>query len=288
MISIIKLISRLPLPVLHLLSFKLYILMYYLIGYRKKVVLSNLRNSFPDKSEKEIQAIAKKFYFRFADYIVETLKGITISKQELTKRVKVKNFEVIEPYIADKQTIIFLVSHQFNWEWTLLFNSIIMPVQVDGLYKKLSHPAFEKLILEARGRFGAHMIEKDSSVREIVRRKSIQRVIAIVADQIPILHSPAEKYWTTFMKQDTAFYAGGERIAKMIKAPVFFLNITAPKRGYYDIEFVHLVDPPYDKKGHEILESYVKATEKLIHKEPEGWLWTHKRWKYSQEEDRNR
>lgn len=288
MIVILKLISRLPLAVLYMISNFLFVLMYYLIGYRKKVILNNLRNSFPDKSEDEIQLIAKKFYGRFADYIVETLKAITITKEELTRRMKVLNPEVVDPYLNKGQSGVFMVSHQFNWEWVILTSSVVLPAQIDGIYKKLSHPKMDKLVLDSRSRFGAHLMEKDRSLRDIVKRKDILRLIGIVADQLPILHSKAEKYWTTFLNQETAFYAGGERISKMIKAPVFFIDVHRPRRGYYELEFKVIAEPPYDKSGHEILDSYVKATEKLIQREPEGWLWSHKRWKYTKQDDENK
>ena len=280
MIPLLKLLSRLPLSLLYILSFKLYILMYYLIGYRKKVVLENLKNAFPEKSEKELLALAKKFYSRFADFIVETLKSLTISEEEMKKRVHFKNPELLTQYAENQQSALVLVSHQFNWEWALQYCSLVLPVQVDGLYKKLENEKMEVLLKDTRSRFGAHMIEKENSLIKIMKRRAIPKILAINADQLPVQSSPAEKYWDKFLNQDTAFFVGGDRIAKMLKVPVYFMNIKSPKRGYYEIELQELAQPPYQKEGFEIMEKYVKATEKLVIEEPEGWLWSHRRWKY--------
>lgn len=284
MTVLITLLSRLPLWLLYGLSKVLYFLMFYVIGYRKKVVLANMRNAFPEKSASEIRQTAQRFYARFADFMMETLKGITISEATLKKRVQFKNPEILEEYVAKQQSVIFLISHQFNWEWALLAATFNLPLPVDGIYKKLSNPKMNALILKARSRFGAYLIEKDQSQREIVKRRKIVKGIAIVADQLPVKYSPAEKYWTTFLHQDTAFFVGAERIAKLLKLPTLFMEIHCPKRGYYEVSFCPLTTPPYQKEGHEILENYVKATESLIITEPEAWLWSHKRWKYKHEE----
>ena len=283
MTFIIKLLSRLPLWLLYILSYKLYVLMFYVIGYRKKVVLDNMRNSFPEKSEDEIKQIAKRFYARFADFMVETLKGITISEASLRKRVHFKNASMLNKYVEQQQSVVFLVSHQFNWEWALLAAAFNLPMPMDGIYKKLSNAKMNELILKARSRFGAHLIEKDSSQREIVKRRKVLKGIAIVADQLPVQSSPAEKYWGQFLNQETAFFVGAERIAKLLQLPTVFMDIHATKRGYYEVVFREVSSPPYEKEGHEILETYVKATESLIRSEPEGWLWSHKRWKYKKE-----
>lgn len=254
--------------------------MYYIVGYRKKVILENLRNSFPNKSDQEINALRKKFYRRFADFIVETLKGLTMSEAEINKRIRIKNPEVLTPYVEQNKSILFLITHQFNWEWAMLACSLQLPIQIDGIYKRLTNDKMEALMLQARSRFGAHLIEKDNSLMEIMKRGKILKGTAINADQLPVQSSPAEKYWTTFLHQDTAFFLGGERIAKMLKLPVFFMGIRSPKRGYYEIEFTELAQPPHAKDSHEIMKNYVATTEKLINSEPEGWLWSHRRWKY--------
>lgn len=279
---LIKLISRLPLSVLYIFGDFLYFLMYYVIGYRKKTVQNNLQNAFPDKSTEEVRKIRKEFYIRFSEYIVETLKAITISKKELLKRVKFTNVPDVQSYADQKQSIIVIASHQFNWEWALLVGCVVLPFPVDAVYKRLSNKKFDELMRSTRARFGGEPIEKSKVLRQIIKTKDRLRALGIVADQSPRVNSP--KYWTTFMHQETAFFLGPEQIAKAAKYPAYFFKVEREKRGYYTVELVKLAEPPYDKESHEILEKYARETEKLIISDPPGYMWSHRRWKLKKED----
>ncbi len=280
MIFLVKLISLLPLWLLYFLAdFAQLILR--LIGYREGVIHGNLSRSFPEKSEQEIREIMRSFYCNFANFFVETLKGYTISKSELTKRVKFTNLAVLDEFVEKQQSVVFFVAHQFNWEWALQAGSFQLPMQLDGIYQKLNSPTFDKLVLETRSKFGAFLIEREASIMQIVRRKNIFRGLSIIADQIPHQGAKSERYWTTFLNQETAFFTGGEKIAKLLKMPTLFMNIQSPKQGYYEIEFIKLTEPPYEANSNQIVEKYVRATEKLISENPSNWLWSHKRWKYN-------
>ncbi|MDX1628647.1 MAG: lysophospholipid acyltransferase family protein [Fulvivirga sp.] len=274
---LIKLLSRLPLPVLYALGDVLYIFTFYVIGYREKVVTTNIKNAFPEKSPKEIKSIRKTFYKRFSEHIVETLKAITISESEILKRVKFVNVPAVQPYADQGQSILFIGSHQFNWEWVLQVGCLVLPFPVDAVYKRLSNKKFDQLMKETRGRFGGQPIEKSKMLRQIVKTKDRLRALAIVADQSPRANAP--KYWTKFMHQDTAFFLGPEQIAKAAGYPTFFYKVERKKRGYYTVELVKLAEPPYEKDTHEILEKYVRETEKLIKNDPPGYMWSHRRWK---------
>lgn len=282
---IIKLLSRLPLGVLYAFADILFVLVYYVAGYRKTVVYNNLTNSFPEKSEAEIKAIAKAFYKRFTQYIVETLKSITISEKELLKRVKFTNVPDVQPYADAHQSIVVIASHQFNWEWALQVGCLVLPFPVDAVYQKLSNKSFDRLMVETRGRFNGKPIEKSRVLREIIKSKDRLRALGIVADQSPRPHSP--KYWTNFLNQETAFFLGPEQIAKAAKYPAFFFKVERPKKGHYTVELVKLAEPPYEKEGHSILENYARETEKLIQSDPAGYMWSHRRWKLKKEEKEN-
>lgn len=268
--------------VLYIISDVMFFIVYHLVGYRKHVVINNIRNSFPEKNNKEIQKIAKEFYKRFMDFTVETLKGITISKEELIRRVKFVNVPDVQPYADVNQSILVIASHQFNWEWALLTGCIVLPFPVDAVYQRLSNETFNWLMVDTRGRFGGKPVEKSKILREIVRDPNRLRALGIVADQSPRPHSP--KYWTTFLQQDTAFFLGPEQIAKAAKYPVFFFKVNRVKRGYYTVEMIKLADPPYVKEHHDIIEAYARATEALVKEDPAGYLWSHKRWKLKKEQ----
>ena len=249
-----------------------------IIGYRKKVILGNLRNSFPHKSEEELKEIQRKFYWNFANFMAETLKGFTVSRAELEKRVAFTNLEVLDEFVERQQSVVFLVAHQFNWEWALQAGSFQLPMQLDGIYQKIMNPDFDKLVLDSRSKFGAVLIEREKGLKQLISRRKVFRGIAIIADQFPPRNADTAVYWTQFLNQETAFNIGPERIAKMMKMPALFMNISSPKRGYYEIEFVKLTEPPYVSDG-QILDAYVNSIEKLIAQSPSNWLWSHKRWK---------
>ena len=273
----LKLLSRIPLNVLYLLSNLVYFTIFYVAGYRKKTVYNNLKNAFPEKSDKEIRNIAREFYKRFSDFAVEVLKGITISAEELNRRVRFTNVEVLEPLRNKNQSVVVLASHQFNWEWGLLAGCLQLPFPIDAVYQQLSNKAFDKLMLDTRSRFGGNPIEKSSALLEIMRQKDRLKALGIVADQSPTQDAP--KHWTIFLNQDTAFYLGAQQISRIAKYPAFFMHVKYISRGNYEVKLINIGLPPYEKGRFNVIENYARETEKAIASDPAGWLWSHQRWK---------
>lgn len=280
----LKLLSRLPFPILYAFSDFLFVMSYYMVGYRINVVRENLKNSFPEKSADELKNIERQFYQDLCDYGVETLKLLTISKEELMKRLVYKNPEIAQPFADCGQSIILLTSHQFNWEWLLTSGCLYLPFKVDFVYQKQSSKLFDDFSLESRSRFGGHPIERTQVAREAIRRKNVLRGVAIMADQFPGL-AHDKKYWTNFMNQDTAFFLGLGQIGYITQYPAIFFGVRKIKRGYYEAEGFVVSQPPYEKESQQIVEDYVKATEKIIRQNPSGWLWSHNRWKRKREDD---
>ncbi|MES2388369.1 MAG: lysophospholipid acyltransferase family protein [Bacteroidota bacterium] len=279
----LRLLSRLPLPVLYLLSDFLFLLTYYIIGYRRKVILDNLDLSFPEKTAAERQKIMRGFYHSLCDVIVESLKGPTISKDEILRRTKVLNPEVLTDIYDAGQSVIILTTHQGNWEWLLLGCSAWLPFDICALYQPLSNKFFDKLMFDIRSRFGAQMIPGKQILREVARRRKIVSLYALVADQSP----PKEgAYKTMFLNQPTLFLTGGEKIAKAANFDVVFVSTRRIRRGYYEIEFTKIGSPPYGPDS-AITEEYARLTEKMIRRDPSGWLWSHKRWKHKVSMDVN-
>jgi KDO2-lipid IV(A) lauroyltransferase len=282
----LKLLSRLPFPILYAFSDFLFVVSYYVIGYRINVVRKNLRSSFPEKTTGELKQTEKQFYKDLCDYGVETLKLLTISKEELMKRLVYKNPEIAQPFADRGQSIILLTSHQFNWEWLLTSGCLYLPFKVDFVYQRQSSKLFDNFSLESRSRFGAYAIERSQVAREAIRRKNVLRGVAIMADQFPGLDRD-KKYWTTFMNQETAFFLGLGQLAYITQYPAIFFGVRKIKRGYYEAEGFVVSQPPYEKESQQIVEDYVKATEKIIRQNPSGWLWSHNRWKRKREDDTN-
>lgn len=276
----LKVLARLPLSVLYLFADVLFFVSFYLVKYRRKMVMKNLRNSFPEKSEKEIREIEKKFYHNLCDYLVETLKLLTISKKELMRRMKYINPEVMQPYKDKGQPLLYLASHQFNWEWIISVANLWLPIPVDYVYQPQRSEVVNRFSLLTRGRFGSYAIKRAEVVREIIKRKDIVRGISIVADQFPG-HGNDKRYWMEFLHQDTAFFEAVNNLATMMQYPVFYAKVKKVKRGFYEMEFVKIGDPPFEKGSVTVIENYVKETEEVVKNDPAGWLWSHNRWKKS-------
>ncbi len=279
-----KYFSKLPFFVLYGISDFAYFIIYKVIGYRKKVVFENLRNSFPEKTEVEIKQIAKDFYKHIADLFIEFLKGYTISKDEINDRVKIVNHNIIKNYTNKNQSVIIVTGHISNWEW-LLHPLNLSGIPMDIVYQKLSSPLFDKLTLFIRSRFTiTPLIEKNDTLRKTVDRKDITRALVLGSDQSPQNWKAA--YWTKFLNQDSGFFTGTERIARKFNYPVIFSEMRRIKRGFYEIEFTEIANPfEYQNLPMgEITERFVRILDKSIHKHPSDYLWSHRRWKHKRNE----
>lgn len=278
MSTLLRLISRLPLPVLYLLAHIVYLLSYHVIKYRRAVVHDNLKNSFPEKSPEERKQIAKQFYRNYSDVLVEMLKTLTISRKELVKRVQFSNLQVLREFLDRKQSVIVMLAHQCNIDWLLLACDIALSYPMDAVYKPMHDEAMNRLVLEARSRFGGRPIAAKHTVAEIFKRRREVRCYAIVPDQTP--RREDEKYWAFFLNQDTAFFLGVEKIARLTSYPVLFMAVDRKRRGYYRATFKILATPPYSAQENVITQHYVREVEAQILNSPPDWLWSHRRWKH--------
>jgi KDO2-lipid IV(A) lauroyltransferase len=275
----VRLFSRLPLSVLYLISDLQYVLLYHLLRYRRKIVRNNLVGCFPGVSSADIKTIEKKFYRNLCDFAVETIKQLTMSKEDLLKRTVFINQGDLQVYRDRGTSVLLLAAHTFNWEWMLSAGSLVLPMQVDFVYQPQSGAFANHLSLETRTRFGAHPIEREKVGRESVRRKDIVRAIATVADQFPGHHFN-KRYWTEFMGRQTAFFHGIAQLAILMRSPVFFCQIMRIGRGRFEVTLKKIADiPATESEALHILDVYARETERVIRQQPENWLWSHNRWK---------
>ena len=270
--------SLLPMGVLYLKSSCLYFLAYYILGYRKKVVKENLLLVFPEKSNKERNAIARKFYQHLCDIIFETIKSLTISEKEISRRFQYENIEMLNDLYKKDKSVLLMCGHYASWEWSGILNDQ-MPYQGYAVYKKLDNPYFDRLVKKIRGRFGAGIITNKKIVAELFRnsRKNIKSVTLILSDQTPKLG--AFKHRDTFMGIDVPVFTGTEELAKKLDFSAVYLKIRKVKRGYYSASFVSLAENPSDFKDYDITRLFLDEIEKQIMEAPEYYLWSHKRWK---------
>ncbi len=277
-------LSLLPLKILYLFSDFLYLLAYYIIRYRRKVVRQNLTRSFPNYTLKEIISIEKKFYRFFCDLMIEIIYNVNAPHKKMKQRMTVENVEELTQYADNKQTVIVMTGHYGNWEWSSAIglhfpeNFMVYPV-----YRKLSNKHFDNFMIKLRSRFGAECVEKDQLLRKIFNNKNEEKygVFAMIADQTPRWRNI--RHWVQFLNQDTAVFSGTEHIAKKYNFPVYYMDIQRVKRGYYHTTFIPIALDPQNMAKNEITDIFMKILEDKIIEKPEFWLWSHKRWKHKKE-----
>lgn len=275
------LFSALPFRVLYLFSDINYWLMYYVGRYRRRVVRENLRRSFPEKSDAERLCIERKFYRYFSDYLLEDLKMMHMSPNDLYSRMAYQNTGQYLSMIEKHGGIILMIPHYANFEWITGMGAIMRPEDIPvQVYKPLKNVYLDALFKRIRSRFGGYNIPKHSTARELVRlrRKGKKMAVGLITDQWP---SGKEKYWTTFLGQETAFLNGAERIAKLMDFPVFYCELTKTRRGYCETEFKLMTETPRETEEGEITRLFANCLERTVRREPAYWLWSHKRWKAS-------
>lgn len=285
-IPFIYLVSVTPFWLLYGISDGFYALLYRLMGYRKKVVITNLKNAFPEKTDAEINRIAGKFYHHLCDLFLETFKTLTISKKSMLKhcRFSPEAKGLFDQLADDNQSIILAMGHQGNWEWAGNSFSMVCRQQLYVIYHPLSNKYFNGLIYRMRTRFKTKLIAMRDTYKDMVANKAELNATAFIADQTP---APNNAYWTTFLNQDTPVFQGTERIARKLNYPVVYAQVKKVKRGHYEIFAEMLVANPAGTQDGEISELYTRRLEKDIIAQPETWLWSHRRWKHKKPANTN-
>ncbi len=282
--TLVWLIMWLPLHVLYIFSDFSYLIIYYIVGYRKSVVRNNLRNSFPEKNEAELLKIERRFYHFFCDLFVETLYEMHCSETEIKKRMKFVNVEVALQQYEKGKSVMLMTAHYGNWEWTSSL-SLHLPSEkpLYGIYKQLRNSKFDTFICQLRMRFKGQNIEKYDLVRKLVQLKRDAKLamFGMISDQTP--NATSVHHWTHFLNQNTATLTGTEVLARKFDYPVYFAQIIRIKRGYYTCEFIPIALEPKLTAENEITDKYMQLLEKTIQTSPEFWLWTHRRWKIQKE-----
>ena len=277
LLGIIYLTSLLPHWVLYALSDFNFFFIYHVFGYRRKVVYENLQNSFPEKSEEELKTIEKKFFRHLTDVIMETVKEFSISKRAIKKRFKFVNPEVFQQHYDNGKSVMMTMGHYGNFEYGVTA-PLWVPQECWAVYGKIENPVFDKYLVRTRERFGYTLFPMEETYNVMLEHKQGDKLYMFMADQSP--HHAKIKYWLPFLNQETPVHKGAEKLSKMMDLAVVFIDIQKVKRGYYEITAHTLYDYPKETAENEITDKYFDILEKVIQKNPEYWLWSHKRWKY--------
>ena len=268
-----------PFFVLHLLSDFIFIIVYYIIGYRKDVVMNNLKLAFPEKKEKELKKIHKDSFKHFVDIFIEMIKSFTISKKEINKRYKYVNPEVLKEAEALNKSIILMGSHYGNWEWIINFPHISSYKAV-AAYTRITNPHYDDLIRKNRSRFGGEFVATSKTIKKIVenKQKNILSVYGLLSDQSPSIHKAY--YWAPFLNVKVPIHTGAEMLAKKHDFTVLHMLVTKTKRSHYEVRFEIFSKNPKEVPDYKITDLFLDRTEKQIREKPEYYFWTHKRFKH--------
>lgn len=286
--AVLYVLSLIPMRGLYLLSDFLYLIIYKGFGYRTKVVRKNLRNSFPDKTEAERKKIEQGFYHFLCDYIVETIKLMSISKEEMKRRVEFDDLEKIRELVREGKSVAAYLGHYCNWEWiTSMGLHFGDECKLGEVYHVLQSRVMDKLMLHLRNRMGTENIPMAEVLRRIItiKKEGNKSVIGFISDQAPILYNVP--HWIEFLHQQTPFITGTERLAKKLDMACVYFDVQCPKRGHYRLGVKVLVKDTKDIPDWKITEMYAREMEKTIKRQPQYWLWSHNRWKRKPEDYKN-
>lgn len=283
----LKLLSYIPFGVLYFLSDGLFCLLYYVIRYRRRVVRKNLTESFPEKSERDILQLEKKFYHFFTDQVLESCKMASISPEEIKRRMTFKNMEKVNAVLREGKSIALYMGHYGNWEWVSSFplwlEENALAVQI---YHKLSNENMDRLILHNRGRMGAISVEMRKTARYITEMamKNKVGIVGFIADQSP--KKKESRHFLHFLNHEAPVLTGTEKMIKHYGFEAWFLDMKRVKRGYYEAELIQINDNPQAVPDFELTAVYFRMLEQMIRNCPELYLWTHNRFKHALKKDK--
>lgn len=281
---VIRTVSILPFPLLYLLSDCIYVLVYYVIGYRKKTVRANMRRTLPHLSIEELHKTEKKFYHHFCDSFLEMIKTLGMSPREVAERFVVTNPEALQQIESEGKSAALLTGHYANYEWILGMSQHLTTHKGFGIYKPIKNIYFDRLVRKIRGRLNSELI----GVRDVIptMRKNLREgkhgFYGFVTDQSPLLNSAI--HWGKFLGQEVPVQVGGEMLSKKMGLIIAFSKIEKVKRGYYQCAFLRVEGDITKVPNFEVTDNFMHMLEEQILKEPAYYLWTHKRFKHCRNE----
>ena len=283
-------LSLLPMWFHYAMSDVLYVLVVYVLRYRRKVIRKNLSNAYPDKSPKELLRLERKFYRFFCDYVAETVKFATMSREEIARRMEFIDAEPANELVKQGRSVALMLGHYGNWEWVTSIRRCFTPPNVGygHIYHPLENEAMDRLFLTFRDRLGSKSIAMTETLRWLIHyeRQGLPTVLGYISDQVPTWFNI--HHWLTFLNQETPVFTGVERIARKMHQAVFYVDVECVKRGYYRARLVPITLDAATLPEHAVVNRYFELLEQTINHAPQYWLWSHNRWKRTREEfDRN-
>ena len=276
---LIWIISKSSFWLIYLFSDFLYLILYHVISYRKKLVRKNLVLALPEKTFLERKIIEKKYYKHLSDLFLESFKSLNISEVDIKKRYSFKNIELLDELYKKKKNIILMGGHYASWEWFFIIDRLT-DYRINAIYKKLSNKYFDSLIKKIRSKYNGNLISTKNTFKEILKNTKLKglNIYGFASDQSPKKNKAT--YWNNFLNNFVPFHTGAEIIAKKYDMAVVYMNVEKVKRGYYLASFELITDKPKKYKDFKITEDFIKLLENQIFKAPEYYTWTHNRFKH--------
>ena len=273
------LVSILPFRLLYAVSDVLFVILYHILGYRKKTVEENLRLVFPEKTKAERKYICKRFYHHLCDMILEAIKSMNINLEDMKARYKFTNIELIKEFESKNKSIVLMCAHYGSWEWIFIIQTYV-EYRGYAIYKQLNNKYFDRLVRRIRARYNSYLVTTKETIPTLTENMNngVLTMNGFVSDQTP--KKDKAFHWNTFMGIEVPIHTGAEMLAKKLDMPVIFFSVKRIKRGFYETTFQTLAEQPKAFKDYEITDQFLKLVEQQIHKAPEYYLWTHKRWKH--------
>ena len=279
MVTLLRLLTRVPLPLLYPWAWLMYFVAFRVMRWRRDDAERDIANAFPDKTTAERADIVRRAYRNVADTLVESFWGYGASEDALKRRVTVENTELVTHSFAAGQSVVLLTAHFGNWEWLLLAAGAHFDIEISVVYQPQRVAAFDEFLRQARSRFGSKLIPRKEFVYDLLSRGDQVRAYALIADQTP-KHKNDPRHWTRFLNQDTAFFVGAGKVAKFLDAKVLYVKMRRIRRGYYSVQLSAIAEPPYeDVEDALIVERYARSLERDIRESPADWLWLQNKWK---------
>ncbi|MEO5766405.1 MAG: lysophospholipid acyltransferase family protein [Casimicrobiaceae bacterium] len=282
---LLKLLTRIPLPLLYPWAWLIYFVAFHVMRWRRDRAELDVANALPERTEQARAEIVRRSYRNLADTLIEAFWGFGASGSALKRRVVVENPELVTQCVDAGQSVVLLTAHYGNWEWLLLAAGAHFGIVIDVVYQPQRVGAFDAFLREARSRFGSRLIPRAEFVYDLLSRAEQLRTYALIADQTP-KHKSDPRHWTRFLHQETAFFTGAGKIARFLEAKVLYVRMRRVGRGRYSVWLEEIAAPPFDDVGDvEIVERYARSLERDIRESPADWLWLQNKWKIRREAD---
>jgi KDO2-lipid IV(A) lauroyltransferase len=277
----VRLFSLLPFFILNGTSWVIFQLLDKIIHYRKSIIVKNLKNAFPEKTDDQISLIKTEFYRYFARLIMENIKMFNLSLRKLERHIYLKNPEELERLFKLNKSVAAIAAHYGNWEWLLGLKKDV-PHHTLGIYKLLNNKYFNSFFTNHRAHYGTEMINMREVPRILLKyaRENTKTLTLYISDQSPVWEEI--QYWTTFLNQDTPVYLGPEKLARKMKMAVIYFRVTVEKSNRYSVEAITITEDASKMQDYEITNQHLRLLQEDIRRNPQYWLWSHRRWKLTE------